>query len=276
MNIAYMAKSKWTALLDAIRTKGGTSASMTVDQAITAVENIPQGGGGGEELDSFIERTVSTVNNSTVSNVGAYAFANCKSLINATFQNATVVDNYAFSACTSLQTVSFPSAVSFKYSVFDMCLSLNDVYAPQLTSFDQNCFRSCQNLLSVSFPHVLYVTSYAFQNCTSLQSAVFPEVIGIESDSFKNCQNLSMASFDSLSYIRGTAFASCYNLLSLYLMGSSVAWLIAYTAFNSTPISSYTTSTGGVYGSIYVPSSLYSRYLSASNWSRFSSRFVSM
>lgn len=44
-DLIYMAKSKWRELLDTIRTKGGTSASMTADQAIAAVEAIPSGGG---------------------------------------------------------------------------------------------------------------------------------------------------------------------------------------------------------------------------------------
>lgn len=43
-DLIYMAKSKWRELLDTIRTKGGTSASMTADQAIAAVEAIPSGG----------------------------------------------------------------------------------------------------------------------------------------------------------------------------------------------------------------------------------------
>lgn len=45
-DLIYMAKSKWRELLDTIRAKGGTSASMTADQAIAAVEAIPSGGGG--------------------------------------------------------------------------------------------------------------------------------------------------------------------------------------------------------------------------------------
>ena len=45
-DLIYMAKSKWRELLDTIRTKGGTSAPMTADQAIAAVEAIETGGGG--------------------------------------------------------------------------------------------------------------------------------------------------------------------------------------------------------------------------------------
>lgn len=48
----YMAKSKWTALLDSIRAKGGTSALMTADQAKAAVDAIPSGGGGAGIISS--------------------------------------------------------------------------------------------------------------------------------------------------------------------------------------------------------------------------------
>ena len=48
------------------------------------------------------------------------------------------------------------------------------------------------------------------------------------------------------------------------------------STFTSTPIAGYTTSTGGVYGSIFVPASLYDRYISATNWVTYSSRFVSV
>lgn len=50
-DLIYMAKSKWRELLDTIRTKGGTSAPMTADQAIAAVEAIPSGGGGIEKAE---------------------------------------------------------------------------------------------------------------------------------------------------------------------------------------------------------------------------------
>lgn len=44
-DLIYMAKSKWLELLDKIRTKGGTSATMTADAAIAAVDAIETGGG---------------------------------------------------------------------------------------------------------------------------------------------------------------------------------------------------------------------------------------
>lgn len=52
-NLVYMAKSAWTGLLDSIRAKAGTAASMTVSEATTAVQNIPTGGGGELTLKSI-------------------------------------------------------------------------------------------------------------------------------------------------------------------------------------------------------------------------------
>jgi hypothetical protein len=83
-----------------------------------------------------------------------------------------------------------------------------------------------------------------------------------------------MASFPNCTSISSYAFANCSNLLSLYLLGSSIISL-STDVFMGTPLSDYTTSTGGVYGSIYVPASLYSDYIAATNWSLYSDRIVS-
>lgn len=65
------------------------------------------------------------------------------------------------------------------------------------------------------------------------------------------------------SYIGMYAFENCYNLLSVYVYASSSIPRLETTAFTNTPISNNTTSTNGVYGKIYVPSSLYSAFISA-------------
>ena len=52
--------------------------------------------------------------------------------------------------------------------------------------------------------------------------------------------------------------------------------LAAVNAFINTPISNYTTSTGGVYGSIFVPSALLDTYKNATNWKTYSARMVGL
>ena len=90
------------------------------------------------------------------------------------------------------------------------------------------------------------------------------------------CNNLSNVSFPLCSTIGSFAFAYCYKLISLYLLGPTLVSLYNINAFLSTPFSDNTTSTGGIYGKIYVPSSLYNSYLTAKNWSQYSARIVSV
>lgn len=295
MNIAYMAKSKWTALLDAIRTKGGTTASMTVDQAISAVENITTGDD--PRFDELVARTITTANGS-VNIIGSYAFADCSKLESANFPNATVINPYAFSYCSNLTTANFPQVSSIWNYAFTACSNLTTANFPEATLVSNYVFMSCRGLTAASFPAAITIGNQAFSGCynlsdvyfpvlkevgvgafsgcSKLTSVDFPKVESMYNSAFAYCRSLSMASFPRATRIGYSAFLGCYNLLSLYLLGGAVASLLGANAFSSTPISNYTTSTGGVNGSIYVPASLYDRYLSATNWSLYSSRFVSV
>jgi len=76
--------------------------------------------------------------------------------------------------------------------------------------------------------------------------------------------------------ISSYAFRRCYRLLSAYFLGTSVPELQHSNAFLSTPIAGYTSSTGGVLGSIFVRASLLTSFQSATNWAYFSERFVSL
>ena len=87
----------------------------------------------------------------------------------------------------------------------------------------------------------------------------------IGSYAFGGCKNLSQVYFTSCTYIDNYAFTSCYNLLKVYILGSTVPTLASTRAFYSTPISDYTTSTSGVYGSIFVKASLLTAFKTAAN-----------
>lgn len=63
-----------TSIANAIRTKGGTSASLAFpSEFVSAINDISAGGGDG---DAYIERTYTSIFNSTASKIGAYAFYN--------------------------------------------------------------------------------------------------------------------------------------------------------------------------------------------------------
>lgn len=174
--------------------------------------------------------------------------------ISAVSGSMSNIGDYAFAYCYSLTTASFPVA----------------------TTMGSNAFARCSILTTISFPAATTIGANAFAYCGSLATASFPVVTHISASAFYSCTGLTTASFPAATVISVAAFRACYNLTSLYLTGGSMAQLSSANAFSSTPISTYTASTGGVHGSIFVPASLYDSYISAANWSYYSSRFVSV
>lgn len=103
-----------------------------------------------------------------------------------------------------------------------------------------------------------------------------PNLKYIGTNTFLNCPQLSVVSFPNLSYIGASAFYACGNLVNVYLLGSSVVGLGASTAFYNTPLGPGNAHTGSVYGSIFVPESLYSTYIASTTWALISSYIVSL
>ena len=162
------------------------------------------------------------------------------------------------------------------FGAFASCTGVSNIDLPQLTSMGSSAFVSCYSLKTCNLPKASYIESYCFDNCSMLESLSIPVASYIYNYAFSTCKKLSTLFLPSVQSIAANAFRSCTTLLSLYLLYSSRCNLSASNAFTSTPIAGYTADTGGVYGSIFVPASLYSNYITATNWATFSSRFVSL
>jgi len=238
-------------------TSNGTytaSSGHAYDEVTVNVE-----GGGGFTVDEIAMRTISGTISGSATTIGAYAFYNCSALAEVSFPLCTTIGAYAFYTCSALTEVSFP-----------LC-----------TSIGASAFQNCSALAEVSFPSCTTIGAYAFYTCSALTEVSFPLCTSIYASAFQNCSALTTAVFSNSSTIQGIiytyAFQSCYHLLSLYLLANTLYQLsVSSTTFVSTPIGGYTTSTDGVYGSIFVPASLYDAYISSTNWSYFSERFVSL
>lgn len=159
---------------------------------------------------------------------------------------------------------------------FACCYNLTSVNLPQATSIGKSAFFNCYSLTSVSLPQATLIGGYAFGYCSSLTSVSLSQATTIRNHAFDYCTHLTSIDLPKATEIGSNAFADCYKLLSIYLIGSSVVSLESTNTFKSTPISDYTTSTAGIYGSIYVPASLYNNYITAMNWSIYSARIVSI
>ena len=219
---------------------------------------------------------LTTISFPNCTSINEHAFASCSKLTTASFPNCTTIGSSAFYYCSSLTTISFPNCTTIDYAAFYECKKITTASFPNCTLIGLSAFAYCSSLTTISFPNCTSINASAFFGCSKLTTVNFPKCMTIGYSAFASCYSITTASFPNCTTINGCAFNKCYKLLSLYLLGSSVAKLDSVNAFWSTPISSYTTSTGGVQGSIFVPSSLYNTYITSTNWVNFSARFVSV
>ena len=220
--------------------------------------------------------SLTTANFPSVITIGNSVFMSCHSLTTISFPNVTSVGSGAFYYCTLLTTASFSNATSIGSYAFASCSSLTTTNFPSVTSIGSYAFANCKQLSTISFPRAIALGSYTFFNCHSLTNVSLPIVTSIYTGAFACCSNLTTISLPKGKLIYPSAFSGCWRLLSLYLLNSSVVTLSGINAFINTPISTQTAYTGGVYGSIFVPSSLYNSYITATNWSTYSARMVSV
>ena len=268
--------------------------------------------GGGNDLvercileHNFYSISSHTYENSTLRIIGKYAFTDTQYLSYVSIPNVSQINEYAFSSVTTLQSiyaplvkiigqgafdncnylisVSFPLVTDLHSSIFTNCSRLTSAYFPSVTTINDSVFYSCYALSNLYMPNLTTGAWYnggCFAHCSALSEVNFPKLDNIGNYMFNWCTNLKTVSLGNSNItsvtIRSGAFMVCYNLLSLYLYYGAVPSLLSNSVFHNSPISNNTTSTGGVYGKIYVPSSLYNSYKTATNWTVYSSRFVSM
>ena len=269
-------------------------------------------GGNTDVEDSIITRIITTYTNDRITTIGNYAFAYCTRLTSVNFPNCTRISSNAFYHCSRLTSISFPNCTTINYQAFYRCSHLTSISFPKCTTIGDNAFGGCYSLTSVnfpncttinylafggcsrltniSFPNCTSIGSYAFAGCYSLTSVSFPKCTSIGSYAFSECSHLTNISFPNCTTIGNEAFYRCYSLnnisfpkctsidsyafyvcsrlTTIFLGASKVCTLANSNAFSYTGIWSNK-------GYIYVPSSLYSSYKTATNWVFFSRRIFS-
>ena len=190
-------------------------------------------------LDEIIKDTISgAFENSEVTRIKAGAFAYCSQLTSINFPKCTIVGSSAFAACKTLESINLPNCTTVNEGAFAQCSALTTVNLSKCTVLGLD---------------IGYFGTSPFSGCSAL-TAVYAPIC---------------------SSIFASTFSKCYNLISLYLTSVSSVTTLGFNAFSSTPIGGYSTSAGR-YGSVFVPASLYSSFLTATNWSNISDRIVSV
>ena len=108
----------------------------------------------------------------TVTQIGASAFENCRSLISVALPGSvTAIGSRAFAGCKSLRTVSLPGQmITLESGLFEGCTYLHSVSLPSaLETISENAFRNCSYLSTVNLgAKVSSVDASAFSGCSHL------------------------------------------------------------------------------------------------------------
>lgn len=201
--------------------------------------------------------------------IAPYFFEGTK-ITEASFPYASIIGRYAFYGCLSLTYAYLPSCVTVGSGAFYGCSSISSVTIPNCSYIGSDAFKDCNKLKEISLNSCIEIGNAAFSYCYSLSSVFAPVCEYIGSYAFGECSSLTTVSFPMCKSIKTAAFWYCSRLSRLYLKGPNLVVLESSHALAGTIINSSTS------GKIYVPSSLYYSYKSATNWVYFSSRFVSV
>lgn len=194
-------------------------------------------------------------------------FGNLKAITGFTKTNSDLlnIEDYLFLNCKKLKAIIFPPIFSLiKNHVFKNCYSL------QYCLFSTSRWALSQN----------ETTSNVFENCSSLRkfnmnfnnsslSTIENVKINLSKTSylFKNCYLLSYVYLPLVSAIGSDTFSGDYKHIKVFdFTESDAVPTLGGTSAFSAGTSDY---------EIWVPSSLYNDWITASNWSSISSHIVS-
>ena len=105
-----------------------------------------------DEETAFIDRTLTSIENNTVTKIENGAFSGCTSLQDVSFPAVTIVSSYAFNNCTSLKNVSIPSATKIYDYAFGYASQLKEITLPSVTKISSYAFWYCTEFFKLYLP----------------------------------------------------------------------------------------------------------------------------
>ena len=161
-----------------------------------------------ERIDS-LGTTAKTIADGKGGSYSDYGFAyGCTSLTYVNLSCITSIGASAFYGCTSLENINFPESITaINNNAFQGCSLLNkDINLPNLTSLGSSAFYNTKIKKVSNLGNITTINGYAFNNCTELTEFTDPiSNCTYESQCFTNCTSLTKINIsDNEKWFRNT------------------------------------------------------------------------
>lgn len=194
---------------------------------------------------------ISVVISDGITDIGDYAFGQCKKLKNISLPNTLKkLGEGVFWGCESLYDVQIPKGIKdIPIAMFGLCKSLETIKLPKgiqtigeaafwccynlviadipegVTEIGNNAFFRCKNLVVVKTPNSLQrIGERAFSYCREITKMTISNVRHIDKFAFSNCESLREITIsNSLKSIGEKAFGC--DLKVVYYLGDKESWL---------------------------------------------------
>lgn len=221
---SIVSNSKLTALANAIRTKGGTSAQLTVDGMAQAVADIPTGG---QVAPGYVVRGASRYTYTANPDSPYIGFANVT--VQATEGRKVIRENGTYDVLNDVEAVvNVPSSgVDITDGIVVKARDANgratsvDFYG-ETVNIQQFFNRTGSEgpwiaLATVTFKNtVSAIKNFAFIYCGALANIDWSNIETIGQASFQNCTSLVSVSLPKLTSLAQNAFVACTGLKTFY------------------------------------------------------------
>ena len=165
-----------------------------------------------------------------VTDIGEYAFYNCKKLTTVSMpESVENLDRYSFARMEAMESLEIPESVTkLGGGVFADCGKLSEVSIPDsVQTIDYAAFSGCGSLESVVIPSgVKNLGSEVFYGCGKLAEVTVPDsvtVIGYAA--FSDCGSLERVMIPAgVTTIDYSAFNECDSLRDVYYSGGETQW----------------------------------------------------
>lgn len=209
------------------------NSSNTVHDMAGMIEDLTAGSGNSELTRKIIYRSITEIEDSSITRIGNYAFAGCPNLSSISFPACVSIGNNAFMECSSLISVNFPACTSIGKSAFNQCSNLISVSFPACTTINTQAFNRCNSLTTINFPECTIIGNYAFAYCSNFTFASFSKCITIGSYAFMSCPTLTSINFPVCTTIGRGAFGSTAKFSSINFPACTTIESNAFMSCNS-------------------------------------------